>query len=85
MKFKIGYGESKKDATGNLFTYRADIEKDVDESAMTGEQQLAKVRQMLAFIHAEIHKSIEQEQIRDGILSPEEAIHNKPTNGNKPQ
>ena len=81
MIIRVKYGQSIKDGKGNLHTYNAEVETDIDESTLTKEQKPAKIRQIQAFLHNEIHGAIERQQIQDGLLDPAKATHAK--NGGK--
>lgn len=78
MKIRVKFGQSVKDGKGTLHTYNAEVETDIDESILKPEQKPAKIRQVQAFLHQEIHSAIEKQQIEDGLLDPKDATHAKP-------
>jgi len=75
MIVKVRYHESLKGGDGVLRTYDATVEKDIDESGLTGEQTVVKMRATLKFLHAEIHSSMHAEQVNDGVRGPEDKKH----------
>lgn len=68
MKVKVSFGESIKDGKGDLHIYRAEVEKDIEETGLSPEQQLAKMRAVTHFLHNELHKAIQAQQVKDGVI-----------------
>jgi len=73
VKISSHYKNSVKDAKGNIHVYALDVEMEVDESGLNGEQKLAKMRAVSHFLHNELHKAIQAAQIADGL--PPELTH----------
>jgi hypothetical protein len=67
MKITATYRTSVKDGSGALHTYGLDVEMEVEEKDLTGEQKLAKMRAVSHFLHNELHRTIQSAQIADGI------------------
>lgn len=68
MKIRVFYGESIKDGKGDIFIYKAEIEKEIAEASLTKEQQVAQMRAIHAFLHNELHRAIEDQQMKDGAI-----------------
>ena len=67
MKITATYRNSVKDAQGALHTYGLDVEMEVEDANLTGEQKVAKMRAVSHFLHNECHKCIQAAQVADGI------------------
>jgi len=73
MKIKAVYKQSIKDAKGAFHSYGLEVEMEVDESNMNGEQKVVKLRSVSHFLHNELHKAIQAGMIADGV--PPELTH----------
>lgn len=69
MKVTVKYLESTKDAAGTVRTYSCEMEKEFPEVGMEPEQVVAKANAIHAFLHEEIHRAIQEQQVADGILA----------------
>ena len=67
MKITATYKHSIKDATGTIQVYGLDLEMEVDDSDLNGEQKVVKMRSVSHFLHNELHKAIQAAMIADGI------------------
>jgi hypothetical protein len=56
-----------KEPNGTIHTYGLDVEMEVEEGSLTGEQKVAKMRAVSHFLHNELHKAIQAAQIADGL------------------
>lgn len=75
---EVRYHESIKDQSGAIRTYEAKITRSFSVAGLQPEQQVAKMNAVHDFIHDEIHQSIIDQQIRDGLRTPGETHVNAP-------
>jgi len=69
MKVTVKYLESTKDAAGTIRTYSCEMEKEFSEDGLEPEQVVEKANAIHAFLHDEIHRSVQEQQVADGVLS----------------
>jgi hypothetical protein len=69
MKVTAKYLESVKDATGTIRTYSCEMTKEFSEDGLEPEQVMEKANAIHGFLHDEIHRSIQEQQVADGVLS----------------
>lgn len=73
MKIKATFKNTIKDAKEAFHSYGLEVEMEIEDGSMNGEQKIVKMRSVTHFLHNELHKAIQAAMIADGI--PPELTH----------